>query len=281
MNKQCYLWATPSGPINLIEGMPVHPNERIKIERNGSDIQVVKDGNLVVWSVDARADDYAYSNAENYAHRLKVQLLKEYESTLQAAKDSSAPIQDQERAKKMIELLLYEKRKELTFQDISSLDVMANVIYGPFTVEYRIDEVFSHCTVGEKHYVKVAILLPERVVKNPEVKDRWHSEWRKIVDAVLEPHKHPMCRDCADENGTCPSSGLPCDPTEEVIEVFKRLKQSTTPEKEPQEYQDVWNDAQLSIKSKLATYSNDLVCDLARWAIEALKEGGFTITRKL
>lgn len=28
---------------------------------------------------------------------------------------------------------------------------------------------------------------------------------------ILDRRPRPMCRDCADENGTCPSSGLPCD----------------------------------------------------------------------
>jgi hypothetical protein len=26
-------------------------------------------------------------------------------------------------------------------------------------------------------------------------------------------HYGPRCRDCADENGVCPSSGMPCDPS--------------------------------------------------------------------
>lgn len=36
---------------------------------------------------------------------------------------------------------------------------------------------------------------------------------RIAVDAleILNRRPRPMCRDCADENGTCPSSGLPCD----------------------------------------------------------------------
>ena len=36
---------------------------------------------------------------------------------------------------------------------------------------------------------------------------------RIAVDAleILNRRPRPMCRDCADENGTCPGSGLPCD----------------------------------------------------------------------
>lgn len=33
-----------------------------------------------------------------------------------------------------------------------------------------------------------------------------------LVDYVLR--FNGMCRGCADENGTCPTSGLPCDPGE-------------------------------------------------------------------
>lgn len=29
--------------------------------------------------------------------------------------------------------------------------------------------------------------------------------------AILSRRPRPMCRDCADENGTCPGTGLPCD----------------------------------------------------------------------
>ena len=28
---------------------------------------------------------------------------------------------------------------------------------------------------------------------------------------ILDRRPRPMCRDCPDENGTCPGSGLPCD----------------------------------------------------------------------
>jgi hypothetical protein len=48
----------------------------------------------------------------------------------------------------------------------------------------------------------------------------WNADWRKIVDAVIGPT--PMCRDCADEDGTCPASGEPCDPTEQVIWRYRR-----------------------------------------------------------
>jgi len=112
--EQIYLYSTPEG-INLIEGYKMPP-------------------------VYHSEDWYKkYSESHNHASpKLS------YQADLQAAKESSVPIQDQERAKKMIELLLYEKRKELTFQDISSLDVMANVIYGPFTVGYEIKTMLSH-----------------------------------------------------------------------------------------------------------------------------------------
>lgn len=36
---------------------------------------------------------------------------------------------------------------------------------------------------------------------------------KMAIDAleILDRRPRPMCRDCADEDGTCPSSGLPCD----------------------------------------------------------------------
>jgi hypothetical protein len=50
----------------------------------------------------------------------------------------------------------------------------------------------------------------------------WFKAWRVIIDGVIGPR--PMCRDCADEAGTCPTrDGLPCDPSEEVVERFRRL----------------------------------------------------------
>lgn len=49
---------------------------------------------------------------------------------------------------------------------------------------------------------------------------------------------------------------------------------------EPEESQEeLWGEAQLTVKSALAVYSNDNVVDLARWAIEALQKY-YTIQRK-
>lgn len=98
-----YLYTSPSG-IKLIEGdkMPVIPERPI--------------GCL----------DYVDIDRANYKR------------DLQRAKEEAVTVADQEKAKKLIEQLLYEKRKELTFQDISSLDVMPNVIYGPFSLRYEI-----------------------------------------------------------------------------------------------------------------------------------------------
>jgi hypothetical protein len=48
------------------------------------------------------------------------------------------------------------------------------------------------------------------------------GNWHKIVDAVIEPG--PMCRDCADFDGTCQGGEAPCDPTEHVIWKFKRIE---------------------------------------------------------
>lgn len=127
----------------------------------------------------------------NKSNCLCAEKWKPYRAALQAAKASSVPIQDQERAKKMIELLLYEKRKELTFQDISSLDVMANVIYGPFTVEYRIQgKHTSECAFSRTPWKctcdpePVAILYDDTPEK--ERPDYINNEFKKVSKSDLK-----------------------------------------------------------------------------------------------
>ncbi len=53
------------------------------------------------------------------------------------------------------------------------------------------------------------------------LRNDWFKHWRTIIDGVLG--NRPMCRDCADNNGTCPNrDGLPCEPSAEVVELFRR-----------------------------------------------------------
>jgi hypothetical protein len=113
-NNQFYLHSSPSG-IKLIEGdkMPVRQ------ERPGNLCRVT----CGQWLCQCHL----------YADQCQ-----EYESAIQRAKEQAVTVADREKAKKIIERLLYEKRKELTFQDISSLDVMHNVVYGPFSLRYEI-----------------------------------------------------------------------------------------------------------------------------------------------
>ena len=45
---------------------------------------------------------------------------------------------------------------------------------------------------------------------------------RQVIDAAHYPA--PMCRDCADNDGTCEHTGLPCDPFERAL---LRLRQDS------------------------------------------------------
>lgn len=50
-------------------------------------------------------------------------------------------------------------------------------------------------------------------------------------------------------------------------------------DKKEESQDELWSEAQDDIKNKIATYSNDVVCDIARWAVEALQDK-WDITRK-
>jgi hypothetical protein len=63
-------------------------------------------------------------------------------------------------------------------------------------------------------------LIMQLSAKDKE-KEEYRKKWYKIIEAVCEPHKHQICRECADSNGTCPHDNLSCDPTDRVIERFK------------------------------------------------------------
>jgi hypothetical protein len=138
--KNWYAYTTTSGSINLIEGdkMPVKPEDRcVTIRMQDSERQVLKDG-IVVWSVDVRSDDYAYSHAEKEANRIRKILKDGYQADLQAAKASSVPIQDQERVLRLI----YRDNKHkinASYGEFISEGLKTDHIYGPFTVEYEIE----------------------------------------------------------------------------------------------------------------------------------------------
>lgn len=302
--KQYYLTTSPSG-IGLIpkENMPVEPEEGICSE-------------------EPRLNCFDKNGC------LCAKEWKPYREALQRTISEAVPVGNKQDYQLRQMILMLPGISEIT----------DGQVYGPFTGEYEIKEVLSPGWVPSYNDpdninghpnaepMQVAILSEpeEKEQSQSQKQSTWYPEWRKIVDAVLEPSKHPICRDCADGDGTCDIDNLPCDPTDRVIEVFRRLKQEKEPVKESQEdeslnqaalryaknhshapdketpdwiitdfkagvkweqerksleSQDVWNEAQLTVKRKLGTYSNDLVSDLARWAIEALKEH-FTITRK-
>jgi hypothetical protein len=50
-----------------------------------------------------------------------------------------------------------------------------------------------------------------------------HTQRKQIWELLWD--KEPFCRDCADENGTCPSTNEPCDPHERAVFKIKTLQQ--------------------------------------------------------
>ncbi|WP_269581876.1 hypothetical protein [Roseibium sp. Sym1] len=60
-----------------------------------------------------------------------------------------------------------------------------------------------------------------------EVEDRSKRHWQELsaLREAIQGGPSPMCRDCADENGTCPYSGYPCDPQEEALARVKEMRE--------------------------------------------------------
>ena len=44
-------------------------------------------------------------------------------------------------------------------------------------------------------------------------------KYQELLNAIIPPS--PFCRDCADNDGTCPSDGLPCDPHDRALLLLK------------------------------------------------------------
>lgn len=138
MTKQSYFWATPSGPINLMkaEDMPVKP--------------------------EFKGDYFLHYGPQ-----------KAYELALQAAKKSSVPIQDQHKALDFMWRNDPNMHNPISFGDWKHAILKPDTIYGPFTVEYRIEDACAHdsCPVDAtcehcKEPVKVAILYDDTPEKD-------------------------------------------------------------------------------------------------------------------
>lgn len=62
-------------------------------------------------------------------------------------------------------------------------------------------------------------------VRVEEAEGRARKNWQLFRDLRTEiTGTGPMCRDCADADGRCPSSGRPCDPDEEVRERLAEFR---------------------------------------------------------
>jgi hypothetical protein len=64
-----------------------------------------------------------------------------------------------------------------------------------------------------------------------------------------------------------------------TLTLYKQKVAKLVPSEPSESQEELWSEAQDFIKNKLGTYSNDLVCDLARWAVEAIKDK-YVLTRK-
>lgn len=175
--KNSYFWATPSGPINLIkaEDMPVQPHYGI-------------------CETEPRPECFNKSNC------LCAEKWKPYRESLQRAKESSVPIQNEIVAVSLIA----HGQTILDLEKAKAHYCKLGEVYGPFTVEYRIEEVFSHCTVGEKHYVKVAILYDD----TPEKEESIIPDVTKVM---IDVHIEAMNR------------GEISEPTHEDSELYQRF----------------------------------------------------------
>lgn len=60
------------------------------------------------------------------------------------------------------------------------------------------------------------------------VSRQWQAEWHRLIEAIVP--RGPMCRDCADNNGRCPTDDLPCDPTERALELLRAMVNEPAPE---------------------------------------------------
>ena len=93
-------------------------------------------------------------------------------------------------------------------------------------------------------------------------------------------HKMQKCEYYQSEECDCLTecSVILKESTDHIADVGKMVGK-TDPSTEQESQEELWNEAQNFVKNHLGTYSNDLVCDLARWAIEEMKKH-YIITRK-
>lgn len=73
-----------------------------------------------------------------------------------------------------------------------------------------------------------SLLAIDRLAEADKEKERANANWRSFRDLRLAIiGDGPMCRDCADADGRCPSSGKPCDPDEAVTEQLSAWRSTT------------------------------------------------------
>lgn len=140
MTKQSYFWATPSGPINLMKAENMPPSHH--------------------------SEGWYKKYCESHNHANPEQ---SYQADLQAAKESSVPIQDQDRALQLMWENDPKINNPISFGDWKHHKLYLGKVYGPFNCMYRIEDACAHesCPVDGmcehcKEPVKVAILLPEK-----------------------------------------------------------------------------------------------------------------------
>ena len=85
--------------------------------------------------------------------------------------------------------------------------------FGGGNVDWWQDYIRAELARAHDHY---QVQIDNLAAPASALPAREMEAWQPIATAIdaleiLNRRPRPMCRDCADENGTCPSSGLPCD----------------------------------------------------------------------
>lgn len=125
----------------------------------------------------------------------------------------------------------YYKKRFNELQESISLYKKENEELKALNAQLEIDSNYGDMLLTECENLKSEVVVleseltsvKEQLADAQKTRKKWYDNWRKILDAV--PNTSAGCRDCADENGTCPISKLPCDPTDAVITQFNKLQE--------------------------------------------------------
>ncbi len=83
----------------------------------------------------------------------------------------------------------------------------------------------THVQTTKPDYVIEQLLcleVPELPAEDGKLRTQYFQDRSALWEALLD--SGPMCRDCADEDGRCPTLGRPCDPQVAALERIAELK---------------------------------------------------------